>query len=611
MNANARSAGVVELRQAMKKYGVGACIIPSADPHLSEYPSEHWKAREWLSGFNGSAGTLVVTENSAGLWTDSRYYLQADAQLKNTEIKLFKDGLPETPSFTKWLAGNLPEGSKIAVDGKCVSTEQWREWEQIISITDLDLISEIWTDRPPLPEATFFNLDIKYSGRSVEEKLTDLRAEMRRKKADICLLTALDDIAWLLNIRACNAQYNPVVTAFVVVEMERVILALLNPPEGGKLLAPDCSLSFGEGWGEVTDYNEIYSYFSSLKNNTSASLSNRPACLIDVSKTNFSLYKTVSEQCKIIETVSPVSLAKCIKNGTEIAGFRKAMERDGVAMLKFLRWLENALENGGKITEIAVAEKLLSFRKKQDLFFCESFQTIAGYGANGAIVHYSATAESNATLKPEGFLLLDSGGQYFDGTTDITRSIALGTPTNRQKRDFTLVLKGHIALASARFPEGTQGIQLDAIARKPLWDNDLNYGHGTGHGVGHFLCVHEYPPAVSPKPRFDFAQRPTGLQAAMVLSNEPGVYREGEYGIRTENLLLVTTSPNPSEGGQQFLCFETLTLCPIDVRAIDFDLLTGEEKMWLKNYHQTVFDRLSPYLNEEEKIWLGGKIEKK
>ncbi len=564
------------LRQRMKMYGVAACIIPGTDPHLSEYPNEHWKAREWLSGFSGSAGTLVVTENSAGLWTDSRYYLQAEAQLKNTEISLFKDGQPETPSFTQWLAGNLPENSPIAIDGKCVSTEQWREWAKMISLIDLDLISGIWTDRSALSSKSFFNLDIKYAGRSAKEKLAGLRAEMRKQKAGICLLTAFDDIAWLLNIRGCDVAYNPVIMAFAVVEMEKVILfKVRNGQNNGQ------NNDF-----EIAGYDDIYRYFSSLKNN--------PTCLIDVSKTNFSLYKAVAEKCKIIETVSSAGLAKCIKNETEIAGFRKAMERDGVAMVRFLRRLESALENGEEITELSVAEELRTFRSEQDLFFGESFQTIAGYGANAAIVHYSATAESNATIKPENFLLVDSGGQYFDGTTDITRTVALGTLTAQQKRDFTLVLKGHIALASVHFPAGTQGIQLDILARKSLWDNGLNYGHGTSHGVGHFLCVHENPPAISPR------RNGGELQTGMVLSNEPGLYREGEYGIRTESLLLI----KKSEKFEQFLCFETLTLCPIDTRAIDFNLLTEEEKTWLSNYHRMVYDRLSPYLNEEERRWL-------
>ena len=567
----------------MKQHSVAACIIPSADPHLSEYPSEHWKVRRWLSGFDGSAGTLVVTQRSAGLWTDSRYYLQAENQLEGTEIKLFKDGLPETPSFTKWLSENLLENSKIAIDGKCVSTEQWREWVETLrttslQMTDFDLISEIWTDRPPLPAKPFFNLDIKYAGRSTEEKLADLRAEMRRQKAGICLLTALDDVAWLLNIRGCDVEYNPVVIAFAAVEMEKVILFVVQSKK--KARNDKTNDIF------IADYNEIYSYLSSLKNN--------PTCLIDIAKTNFSLYKSVSQNCKIVETTSPVSLAKSIKNETEIAGFRSAMERDGAAMVKFLRWLENALKNSEKVTEISAAEKLLSFRKEQDLFFSESFHPIVGYGAHGAIGHYAATQESNATIKPEGFLLLDSGAQYFDGTTDITRTLALGEISEQQKREFTLVLKGHIALASVRFPEGTQGIQLDVLARKALWDNGLNYGHGTGHGVGHFLCVHEYPPHISPR------RNGGELKAGMLLSNEPGLYRQGEYGIRTESLVLV----KKMEEFDNFLCFETLTLCPIDTRAIDFDLLTEEEKTWLHNYHQTVYDRLSPHLNEEEKRWL-------
>jgi Xaa-Pro aminopeptidase len=612
----------------MRDSGISACIIPSTDPYLSEYPADHWKAREWLSGFDGSAATLVVTNDKAGLWTDSRYYLQAENQLKNTGITLYKDGLPETPSFMQWLTDNLTENSRIAADGRCVSVEQWREWSLSVAeawrantpfgcaqgtddrLIDIDLISEIWTDRPPLSQDAPFHFDIKYAGKSSEEKIADLQAEMRRQKADVCLVTALDDIAWLLNMRP--APPSP-------------------PKEGlpnGMLIGASSSPPLG-GRGGV--------------------------CLLDISKTNYSLYNKVSEKYRIIEAVSPVSLAKSIKNETEIAGFRRAMTRDGVAMVRFLKWLEGAMEDkdglrlrsasenrslseaegsNEKITELSLAKQLTKFRTEarllseaETLFFSESFPTIAGYGANGAIVHYSATKESDTILENKGFLLLDSGGHYLDGTTDITRTIPLGRLTTQQKRDFTLVLKGHIALATVRFPEGTQGIQLDVLARQFLWQNDLNYGHGTGHGVGHFLNVHESPPAIGPR-------RMGGeLKAGMVISNEPGVYHTGEYGIRIENLMLVTEAPSNSPSGERtacascatenssvrqvpleggfrgaaFLQFETLTLCPIDKRAINFDLLTKEEKDWLNDYHKMVLERLNPHLNTEESDWLREK----
>jgi Xaa-Pro aminopeptidase len=455
---------------------------------------------------------------------------------------------------------------------------------QIKTDATFDFISEIWSERPALPSEKAFELEIKYTGVSAADKIKQLRANLEAKKLDTILLTALDEIAWLFNIRGNDIDYNPVVIAYAVVDRQKAVLFV----DRGKI-TDELKISLNSNGVEIQSYNAVFDYLKQLSGAKIA---------LDFSKVNRLLYSIVKQNNEVKDLVSPIILQKGIKNEVELAGIRSAMVRDGVALTHFFYWLEQHVADGN-LTEMSVAEKLRKFRSQQKLFFGESFGTIAGYAEHGAIVHYEADEKSNATLKPENFLLLDSGAHYFDGTTDITRTVALGKLTEQQKRDFTLVLKGHIALGMAQFPVGTRGSQLDILARKALWDNGLNYGHGTGHGVGHFLCVHEGPHNIR------MNENPTTLQIGMVASNEPGLYRSGQYGIRSENLVTVVEAETTEFG--KFLRFETLTLFPFDVSAIQIDLLTDAEKTWLNNYHQKVYEKLSPFLPDNEKEWLRAK----
>lgn len=578
------------LQNTMAEMGIAACIIPGTDPHASEYIADHWKEREWISGFDGSAGTAALTTTKAGIWTDSRYFLQGAEQLQGTGFELMKQGLPETLEIIPWLANELKIGDKVGVNAQMFSVNQYQNMKNElemsgIELVDIDLISKIWTDRPALPAKEFFVFDEKYNGQAAAKKIEALQTELKKLKANAMVLSALDDIAWLLNIRGNDVDYNPVVIAYVYVDESGATLFI----DSTKINAE--SAQFLTQQGIKTDsYTAIYNKLNQLDSNT--------IIVIDGAKLNHSLYEAIPAKCAKRNVMSPVFKMKSIKNATEIAGIRNAMIKDGVALTKFFMWLENNVESES-LTEIEIAEKLYAFRAEQDLFMGESFGTIAGYADHGAIVHYRATPETAATLKPEGILLLDSGGQYLDGTTDITRTIALGTPTKEQQEDFTLVLKGHIALTTAFFPYGTRGSQLDILARKAMWDRGLNYGHGTGHGIGHFLNVHEGPQSI----RMD--ENPTILQPGMILSNEPGMYRANKYGIRIENLVLV--SPAMSTEFGQFLRFETLTLFPIDINLIDIDLIDMEEITWLEDYHNMVYQTLAPHLNVDEKEWLKNK----
>lgn len=578
---------IAALRAHIAKENIQAFIIPSTDPHLSEYVAPHWQSREWISGFTGSAGTVVVTAREAGLWTDSRYFLQAARQIEGTGITLYKEMLPETPDIPVFLGTHLQPGDTVGIDGKMFSAEEVKRLQQELEKGGIrvrsiaDPMRQLWSDRPAMPSAPAFVHDTKYAGKSFAEKLSAVRGKMEAAGADALLLTALDEIAWLLNIRGNDVHCNPVVVSYLLVGKDEVHY-FISPQKVDAGLAA----YFGANGITLHAYEEIEEFLGRL---TAESILANPA------KTNHAIYSAICPGCRIIDGVSPVTLLKAVRNEQEMAGIRAAMQRDGVALAKFLMWLEKAVPAGGE-TEISVDRKLHAFRAEQPLYMGESFDTIAGYKEHGAIVHYEATPETDVTLKPEGFLLLDSGAQYLDGTTDITRTIALGPLTEEEKTDYTLILKGHIALAMAVFPEGTRGAQLDVLARMPIWKRHMNYLHGTGHGVGHFLNVHEGPQSIR------MNENPIPLQAGMVTSNEPGVYKAGSHGIRTENLVLTVPAGEGMFGN--YLRFETITLCPICRKGIIKELLTAEEIEWLDEYHRTVYEKLSPDLNDEEKAWL-------
>lgn len=578
---------IAALRAHIAQEQIQAFIIPSTDPHLSEYVAPHWQSREWISGFTGSAGTVVVTAKDAGLWTDSRYFLQAARQLEGTCITLYKEMLPETPNIPEFLSAHLQEGDCVGIDGKMFSAEEVEHLQKELKKSGIriksiaDPMQLLWTDRPAMPLAPAFVYDTKYAGMSFTEKLPAVRQAMEAAGADSLLLSALDEIAWLLNIRGNDVHCNPVVVSYLLIEKDKVNY-FVQPQK----VTPELAEYFSANGISVHPYEEIGHYLNSF---------NAHSILMNPAKTNYAIYSAIRPGCLIINGASPVSLLKAIRNKQEIAGIHAAMQRDGVALVKFLKWLDEAVP-AGKETEISVDKKLHTFRAAQPLYMGESFDTIAGYKEHGAIVHYEATPETDVTLKPEGFLLLDSGAQYLDGTTDITRTIALGPLTEEEKTDYTLILKGHIALAMAVFPEGTRGAQLDVLARMPIWKERMNYLHGTGHGVGHFLNVHEGPQSIR------MNENPVALQPGMVTSNEPGVYKAGSHGIRTENLVLTVPAGEGMFG--KYLKFETLTLCPICRKGIIKELLTAEEIGWLNDYHRTVYEKLSPDLNNDEREWL-------
>lgn len=578
------------LRAIMKQQSISACIVPGTDPHASEYIADFWKEREWISGFNGSAGTAVITLDKAGLWTDSRYFLQAGEQLANSGFELMKMGEPDTLDILPWLVTQLNAGDKVGINAQMFSMNAYAAMNTQLKLNNLilcttDLIKPIWENRKELPKKSFFPFDTKYSGKATVEKLSLLRTEMKKLYADTFVMTALDEIAWIFNIRGNDVNYNPVVISYALIEAEKATLFVEPEKVNAETSAYLASQSIA-----IADYNQIYERLKQLTPTSSI--------LVDGTKLNQAIFEALPTKCIIRNSLSPVNKLKSIKNETELEGFKTAMVKDGVALTRFFIWLEETVKSGN-LTEISVSQKLKEFRSEDENFMGESFHTICGYGSHGAIVHYSATTESDATIKDENILLLDSGGQYLEGTTDITRTVALGSPTAQQKTDFTLVLKGHIALATANFPVGTRGSQLDILARKAMWDLGLNYGHGTGHGVGHFLNVHEGPQSI----RAD--ENPTQLEPGMVISNEPGMYRTDKYGIRTENLIVVVAGQKTEFG--QFLKFETLTLFPIDQELIDWNLMSKQEIEWINNYHQTVYETLSKKLNEYGREWLSKK----
>lgn len=579
------------LRRFLEDKDLHAFIIPSTDPHLSEYPALHWASREWISGFTGSAGTAVVTRDKAGIWTDSRYFLQAAQQLKDSNIELFREGLPSTPTIEEWLLSELSEGNNVGIDGNVYAAHDAYQLTARLNtkglhlIADYDPFDSIWSDRPQIPSNTIFELPLKYSGVKSRDKIKKVREVLKNSNADSILISSLDTIAWLFNIRGNDVHCNPVAVCHAYVSAQEAVI-FINP----KKLTEEVVRYFQEESITIADYTKVSDYIQNIKEGTRVCLQG--------TKVSFSLYNKIPDECRIIDIPSPVDLMKSIKNETEVEGFHNAMERDGIALVRFFMWLEKAVQTED-IEELTIVEKLVEYRSQQDYFVGESFDTIAGYQENGAIVHYHVTDESSKKIKPEGFLLIDSGAQFFDGTTDITRTVSLGDITEQMKKDYTMVLKGHINLATSVYPQGTRGSQLDILARKSLWDNGLNYLHGTGHGIGHFLNVHEGPQSIR------MNENPTVLQPGMITSNEPGLYRANQYGIRIENLIL-TKEKCVTEFGA-FYSFETLTLCPIDTNPIVKEMLTSDEISWFNNYHQYVYDRLSSNLTDEEKDWLREK----
>ena len=574
----------------MRRERLAAFIFPSTDPHNGEYVPDHWKGREWISGFNGSAGTAVVTLTSAALWTDSRYFLAAEQQLSETEFKLMRMRVETTPSIAEWLGSELADSDlkEVGIDG---TVSSWNDVESLIAElrneggltlrTNLDPLDIIWTDRPAVPLNAVEIHDMKFAGESAPDKIGRIRKALRKKHADGMLTAALDNIAWMLNLRGSDVHCNPVFVSYLLVTMQRVTLFV----DSRKLddTVKDYLHSIGvehKEYSEVGDALRRYPDYS---------------VLIDPDEVNYTLAKTV--KCgKVVREESPVPMMKAVKNPVEIEGFRRSMLRDGVALVKFMRWLKPAVERGGE-TEMSVDRKLTAMRAEQDLFCGISFDTIAAYQEHGAIVHYEATPETDAPLKPEGFLLLDSGAQYKDGTTDITRTIPLGPLTDVQKRVYTLVLKGHIQLELAKFPDGASGTQLDAIARMPMWREGINYLHGTGHGVGAFLNVHEGPHQI----RMEW--KPAPLRAGMTVTDEPGIYLAGRFGVRIENTLLIYRYAETEFG--RFLQMQPLTLFPIDREPIIVEMLTEEEIKWLDAYHLQVYKALSPLLSDAaDRDWL-------
>ena len=579
---------LADLRELMQREHLAAFIFPSTDPHQGEYIPDHWKGREFISGFNGSAGTAVVTMTSAALWTDSRYFLAAEEQLAGTEFQLMKLKIEGTPTISEWLGKELKDmqSPEVGIDGMVNSASaakaliaELRNEGGITLRTNFDPLAQIWKQRPPIPTNPVELYPLEYAGESTQEKITRIRKALRDRHADGMLMAALDDIAWTLNLRGTDVLCNPVFVSYLIISTKEVILYInkekLTPEVSDYLKAEgikvDDYTNVGQGLKDYFEYN----------------------ILLDPDEVNYTLYKMVKRE--IIEAESPVKRMKTIKNATEIEGFRRAMLKDGIALVKFLHWLKPAVEAGGQ-TEISIDQKLTALRAEQPLYRDISFDTIAGYQAHGAIVHYEATPETDIPLKPEGFLLLDSGAQYLDGTTDVTRTIALGPVTEEQKKIYTLVLKGHIQIELCKFPSGSSGTQIDILARKDMWREGLNYLHGTGHGVGTYLNVHEGPH------QFRMEWKPAPLVSGMTITDEPGIYLAGKFGVRTENTLLIVPFKETEFG--KFLQFESLTLCPIDTTPIVVEMLLPEERQWLNDYHQMVFNRLSPHLTPEEQDWL-------
>ena len=584
---------ITALREAMIQHKIDAYIIPTSDPHMSEYPADCWKYREWISGFTGSAGTVVVTANKAGLWTDSRYFLQAASQLEGSGIELYKMMLPETPSISDFLKYELKPGDTVGLNGETYSITEAQALErtlaekEILLNTNAPLIDSLWKERPAIPDAPMFEMPIELSGKSVEDKLIEINQMLHKAGADCTILSALDEVAWTFNIRGTDVTYNPVVISYAFISEKESVL-FVNP----KKLPTEIAEHLQKEGVTLADYGMLTTYLSRLPERTRV--------FIDGKRTNVAIYNALPKSSILIEGISPANHLKSIKNDTEIKGFRNAVLKDGIAMTKFYFWLEKSLKAGEKVTELGAAAKLTALRAEQPQYVMDSFASISSYGPHGAIVHYSPTPETDVELKTDSLYLLDSGAQYLDGTTDITRTIALcDVPTEQMKKDFTRALKGTIGIAKCKFPAGIRGCLIDAFARKALWDAGINYLHGTCHGIGHCLNVHEGPQSIR------MEENPVILEPGMVMSDEPAMYRPGEYGIRTENMVLIREDSETEFG--KFLGFETLTLCYIDTKLVIPSMLSVREHAWLNKYHQMVYDLISPHLNEEEKAWLKEK----
>ncbi len=585
---------ILSVRKLMTQEGIDAYVIPSSDPHQSEYVCEHWKSREWISGFTGSAGTVVIFKDKSGLWTDSRYFIQAEAELSGSEVKLHKVIDRSYVNYVKYLSENLNSGATVGVDGRVFSFGQITSFKKILEEkgitlkTGFDFVTKTWTDREPLPKKEIFALEENLVGKSISEKFSEVRALMDANGAEHYLIAALDCIAWILNLRGSDIDFNPVFYSYGILSKDGFKLFI----DGEKI---DTSLreELGKSGISILDYGDIYKYLSDINPNESI--------YVDVNTCNYNLYDSIN--CNIVKGEDFVANLKTIKNPTEIENLKYAHEVDGAALVRFYMWLEDELKSR-TVSEYEAGEKLAYFRAQNKGYISESFSPIVGYKSNGAIVHYSASKDSCKDIKPEGMLLVDSGGQYKFGTTDITRTTFFGEPGENEKRDFTLVLKGHIAVDLLKYPKGTNGYQIDTFARQYLWQYGLNFYHGTGHGVGFFLNVHEGPQGISSALA---GRTKIPIMPGMLNSNEPGYYKEGYYGIRIENLIL-TVEDRETEYGQ-FFRHETVTLFPIDTKLVDNSMLTIEEKNWLNNYHSEVYKKLSKHLNDGEKKWLKNKCE--
>ena len=584
---------IAALREAMKQHKIDAYIIPTSDPHMSEYPADCWKYREWISGFTGSAGTVIITADKAGLWTDSRYFLQASTQLEGTGIELFKMMLPETPTIPEFLTHELKEGQTVGLNGETYSLADARSLEKALAEkeiklnTNASLIDPIWKERPAIDEAPILEMRIELRGKSTEDKLIDINKMLHKAGADCTILSALDEVAWTFNIRGTDVAYNPVVISYAFVSEKESVL-FVNP----KKIPAEIAEHLKKEGVTLADYGMLATFLSRLPEQTRV--------FIDSKRTNVAIYNALPKSSILIEGTSPANHLKSIKNETEIKGFRNAVLKDGIAMTKFYFWLEKMLKAGEKVTELSAAAKLTALRSEQPQYVMDSFASISSYGPHGAVVHYSPTPETDTELKTDSLYLLDSGAQYLDGTTDITRTIALcDEPSEQMKKDFTRALKGTIGIAKCKFPAGIRGCLIDAFARKALWDAGINYLHGTCHGIGHCLNVHEGPQSIR------MEENPVILEPGMVMSDEPAMYRPGEYGIRTENMILIREDSETEFG--KFLGFETLTLCYIDTKLVIPSMLSVREHAWLNKYHQMVYDLVSPHLTEEEKAWLKEK----
>ena len=605
---------IQSLRDLMCRRGFSACIVPTADPHMSEYVSDHDKSRQYITGFTGSAGTAVITDTEAGLWTDSRYWLQAADQLEGSGVRLFQDGAPGTPSIGAWLGSHLPQGAAVCVSGTAVSRAEALHLEQRLRKTgqklDIgpDLVAEIYSDRPPLDHHAIVDHPLCYAGVSRTEKIRLTVSDMEARGANALILPALDDIAWLLNLRGSDIPMSPVFFAYVILTADRV--RLYAEPS---CFSGDLQQKLAEDHVTILPYDRFYEDLGQLQ--ATKDQLEATKVLLDPRQCNAMIFRSLPDSVLRVEAPSPVMLRKCVKNSVEMDGIRAAHLQDGIAMCRFLHWLKESMaeDSGsssgmisgsapGQLTERSVAQKLLEFRSRQDLFVENSFETIAACGPHAAIVHYTATEESDMALPPLGLLLLDSGGKYLNGTTDITRTIALGPLTENEKRLFTAVLRGHIALAKAVFPRGLTGAELDILAHQPLWQMGLDYGHGTGHGVGAYLHVHEDPVRIHWSAGRKAGSTLPAFTEGMLTSDEPGYYEAGQFGIRHENLLLCVSADDRISG--DFLCFEPVTLVPFDLDGILPEMMQPEEIAWLNAYHERVYRTIGPHLEKADRAWL-------